>query len=159
MRPYRKLRVASIIRDIVSEAIAQHLNDPRVDPLTSVMRVEMSPDIMIANIYLHVPGGEVTERKTLIAIRHASKYIQRLVAKELTTRNCPELRFNMDGTSTIAQETLSLIEENRKEYSLREDEEGDSEESDPAAATDNEDPTSTTNRSTNIENESNTTQP
>lgn len=153
MRPYRKQRLASVIRDIVSEAILHHLNDPRVDPLTSITRVEMSPDLLIAKIYLSVPGGEIAERKSLTAIRHAAKHIQRMVARELTTRNCPELRFDLDGTTKIAQDTLSLIEANKKEYAAR-----NPEELDPQEAVDPDDPTHIENRNTNIENDS-TTEP
>lgn len=143
MRPYRKERIANLIREVVCEAISQRLNDPRVEPLTTVTRVEMSPDLLIARIYLTVPGGDTAQRKTLTAIQHAAKYIQRLVAKELTTRNCPELRFDTDQILKLTQDTLNLIEENRKEYSSL-----DAEETDPN------DPAPHTNRTTNIENES-----
>lgn len=116
MKPYRKEKVASLVRDIVAEAVHHRIHDPRVVPLTTVTRVEMSPDLQIAKVYLSVPGNEAAERKTLAAIRHAGGYIQRMVARELTMRQCPELRFEIDERAKHVQQTMRILEENRRQH-------------------------------------------
>ncbi len=114
MRPYRKERVGSVVRDVVSQAISQKMHDPRLVPLTTVTRVEVTGDLQIARVYLSVHGGETAERKTMAAMQHAVGYLQRLVAGELNIRHCPELRFEIDKAVKNAQRTLELLEENRR---------------------------------------------
>ena len=116
MKPYRKQRLASLVRDIVADAVNHRIHDPRVAPLTTVMRVEMSSDLQIAKVYVTVPGGEAIERRTLAGIRHAGGYIQRRVAHELSIRQCPELRFEIDERAKRLQETMQLLEENRLKH-------------------------------------------
>ena len=96
MRPFRKEKVASLVRDIVGEALVHRLHDPRLATLTTITRVEMTRDLQIARIYLMVPGGETVERKTMAAIKSATGYLQRMVGSVLSLRNCPELRFEID---------------------------------------------------------------
>jgi ribosome-binding factor A len=114
VRPYRKERVASVVHEIVSDAIANRLQDPRIATLTTVTRVEVSGDLQIAKVFLSVPGEEADERRTLQAVRHAGGYIQRLVAQELSVRQCPELRFALDLGAKEARRTLELLAENRQ---------------------------------------------
>ena len=114
MRPYRKQKISSLIQQVVSEGVAFKLNDPRVSPLTTVTRVEMTPDLLIARVYLTVPGDASAERRTLQAIRHAGGYLQRMVAQALTMRQCPELRFEIDETSKAVRRTMEILAENRR---------------------------------------------
>jgi len=108
--------VASVIRDIVSDAIQRRMQDPRIAPLTTVTRVEVSGDLLVSKVYLSVPGSAAAEGKTLAAVRHAAGYIQRFVARELPLRQCPELRFEIDEALKEARRTLALLEENRRRY-------------------------------------------
>jgi ribosome-binding factor A len=120
MRPYRKERVASLIQEIVSEAILRKLSDPRIAPLTTVSRVEMSPDLTIANVFFTVVGEGTAEAETLVALRHAAGFVQRMVAKELTMRQCPEIRFNVDDVAKKVKITMRILDENRRMMEERE---------------------------------------
>jgi ribosome-binding factor A len=115
MRPYRREKVASLVRDVVSETIAHGLNDPRIRPFTTtVTRVEMTRDLLIAKVYISVLGGGAAERKTMLGIQHAAGHIQRQVAAAVRMRQCPQLRFMVDESVKAARETLSILEENRR---------------------------------------------
>ena len=114
MHPYRKEKIASVIRHIVAEAIVHRLHDPRMEPLTTVTRVEMTTDLLVAKVFITVPGGEVSERKTLAALPSAAGYIQRMVAEGLQIRHCPEVRFVHDKGVSGAQRTLALLDANRR---------------------------------------------
>jgi len=113
---FRKERVASAVRDIVSEAIAHRLNDPRVAPMTTVTRVEMTGDLLVAKVYLSVPGDESAEGRTLAAVLHAGGFIRRIVARELSIRQCPELRFAIDEAAKGVRRTMALLDENRRTH-------------------------------------------
>lgn len=114
MRPFRKEKVASVVRSVVGEAIVHRLNDPRVAPLTTVTRVQMTGDLLIARAYLSVQGDEAVERRTLKAMQHAAPFIQRMLARRLPLRQCPELRFEIDRAAKEARRTMELLEENRR---------------------------------------------
>ena len=114
MRAYRKERVASRIHEIISEAILQRINDPRVSPLTTVTRVQVTGDLLIATVFLSVSGDAADERRTITALRHAGGFLQRMVAGELEMRQCPELRFEADEHLKRVRYTLQLLEENRR---------------------------------------------
>lgn len=113
MAPFRKERMSRIVRDVVAETIAHELNDPRMDAMTTVTRVEMSPDLMVARVFLSVRGDDKVERRVIGAVRHAAGFIQRRVAHELTVRSCPELRFDIDERIKGTARIMRLIEDNR----------------------------------------------
>ena len=125
MRPYRKERVANTIRDIVSDVIAHKLQDPRVDGMTTVTRVVMSGDLLMAKVYLSVHGGGTAQRRTLAAIQHAGGYIQRLVAQNLTMRQCPQLCFDIDKAVEGVRKTMELLAENQRERLAQQEANGD----------------------------------
>lgn len=115
MRPYRKEKLESLIREIIGEILVRGLNDPRMSPLTTVTRVEMSSDLTLARVYVRVHEDAATERRTMRAIRHATGYMQRTLAGQLTIRTCPQLRFEVDEAAKTAQKTMELLEKNREQ--------------------------------------------
>ena len=114
MHAYRKEKIASVVQSVVGDAILHRLNDPRVEPLTTVTRVEVTGDLMLAKVYLSVLGDDAVERRTLLALRHAAGFIQKALARQLSIRQCPELRFSIDRGRKEARRTLELLEENRR---------------------------------------------
>lgn len=103
-----------MVQEIVSEAIARRISDPRVSPLTTVTRVKISGDLLIATVYLTVAGDEGSERRSVDGMRHAAGYVQRMLAEQLGMRHCPELRFEVDESLKKVKHTLDLIRENRE---------------------------------------------
>lgn len=95
---------------IAGDAILNRLNDPRISPMTSVTRVEMSGDLQIAKIYISVLGTDAEKRCTMRGLEHAVGHIQRILAKRLTTRHCPEIRFEIDDSLKRVAETMEMIE-------------------------------------------------
>ncbi|MFO0973603.1 MAG: 30S ribosome-binding factor RbfA [Phycisphaerae bacterium] len=93
---YRAERMASIIREVVSDAIANHLSDPRISRFTSVTRVDLSPDLEHADVSVSVMGNEREARTTMRGLASARGAVQTLVAKRLDVRKCPSLRFKLD---------------------------------------------------------------
>ncbi|MCK4625433.1 MAG: 30S ribosome-binding factor RbfA [Phycisphaerae bacterium] len=107
--------MASLVRDIISEAIAHKVNDPRISPLASVTRVEISGDLQLAKVYVSVFGSESENRKTMAGLENATGHIQRFLSKRLHTRHCPELHFIADKSIKCSLETVQIIEESVRE--------------------------------------------
>lgn len=115
MKRYRREKLGSLIKGIVAESVQQRLNDPRVSPLTTITRVEMSPDLQFAKVYLSVQGEPAVERRTLAAVQHAGGFLQRQVARELSIRQCPELTFHVDDQTKKVRQMMGLLEKIRQE--------------------------------------------
>ncbi len=111
MKSHRPERVAHVIREVVSEAIAHRLSDPRIAPLSSVTRVEMSLDLEHAKVWISVMGDEPAQRRTMAGLKSAAPLVQRMVARELPLRHCPRLSFALDESIKRGAETIRLIRE------------------------------------------------
>ncbi|HUN80026.1 MAG TPA: 30S ribosome-binding factor RbfA [Phycisphaerae bacterium] len=104
-------RVAHIIRDVVSDTIANRISDPRVSRFTSVTRVEVSPDLRAANVYVSVMGDASEGRTTMKGLESARGLIQSRVAKSLDLRQCPIVQIHLDLSLKRAAEVMHLIDE------------------------------------------------
>jgi ribosome-binding factor A len=116
MKSFRPQRVANLIREIVSEAIATKLSDPRIGPMVSVTRVEVTADLEHAKVFFSVMGSAAAERRTMQGLQSAVGVVQRMVARELAIRQCPQLSFHLDETIKRTAETLRIISETMAEY-------------------------------------------
>ena len=106
----RQEKVARVVKEAVSDAIANHLNDPRIEGFVSVTRVDMSTDLRNAEVYLSIFGkNEAAENKTFSAINHARSRIQSLLARKMQSKFCPILRLCRDETFKKTMETMNLI--------------------------------------------------
>jgi len=104
--------VARVVTEAVSEAIRDHLGDPRIEGLVSVTRVEVSADMRRASVFLSIFGSdESAQTKTFAAIKHARSRIQSFLADEMKSKFCPVLRFEMDEQFRKTLETMRLIDQ------------------------------------------------
>ena len=104
--------MARVVKEAVSDAIAHHLNDPRIEGLVSVTRVDVAPDMRNADVFLSIFGkDEATQNKTFIAVEHARSRIQSLLASEVRSKFCPVLHFHRDEKFKKTLETMRLIDE------------------------------------------------
>jgi ribosome-binding factor A len=115
MKSHRPERVAHVIREAVSGAIASKLNDPRIEPLSSVTRVQMSPDLEHAQVWVSVLGDAAAGRRTIAGLKAAAGYIQRLVGSALSIRTTPRLTFHLDESIKKAAETIRIINQSMEE--------------------------------------------
>lgn len=108
----RQEKVARLVKEAVSDAIANRLSDPRIEGLVSVTRVEMTPDLRRASVYVSILGtSEAAQSKTYAAITHARSRIQAMLARRLQMRFCPILRLYRDDKFKKTLETLKLIDQ------------------------------------------------
>jgi ribosome-binding factor A len=107
---HRVGRVSHAIRDIVSDAISNRLSDPRIHHFTSVTRVEVSENLRIADIYVSVMGTDAQAATTMKGLQAALGMMQSMVARQLSMRQCPELRIHLDRGIKIAVQTIREID-------------------------------------------------
>jgi ribosome-binding factor A len=107
----RQEKVARVVKEAVSDAIAHHLNDPRIDGFVSVTRVDLAADLRTADVYLSVfSRNPAAQEKTFAAITHARSRIQSVLAGAMRSKFCPVLRFHKDEKFKKTLETMNLID-------------------------------------------------
>jgi len=92
----RKERVQEAIKEEVGTIIHDELKDPCIG-FATVTRVELSPDLKYAKIYVSVLGEG--SDKTFIALERAKGYIRKLLAQRIKMRFIPELAFREDKSA------------------------------------------------------------
>lgn len=107
----RQKKVAAQIQRIVAIVLQREVADPRVDGLVSVTKVEVSPDLREAKVYLSVLGGKRTPATVIEGIKSAGRHIQNEVASNLAMRFAPRLTYLLDETLKKQAEILKKISE------------------------------------------------
>jgi ribosome-binding factor A len=107
----RQLKVASQIQRLVAMILLRDVADPRIDGLVSVTRVQTTPDLREARVFISVLGGARTPATVLVGIASAARRIQTEVAKNLALRYAPRLSFHLDESLKKQAEILRQIDE------------------------------------------------
>ena len=108
----RQEKIARVVQEVVSDAIANHLSDPRVTGIVTVTKVEMAPNLRSAEVYLSIlADSDSAKNKTFAAIQHAGRHIQSLLGASLDCKFCPVLHFHRDEHFQKTLETMRLIDE------------------------------------------------
>jgi ribosome-binding factor A len=118
-------RLESQIRLVISEAMQKKLNDPRLERMASIVRVELSRDLSFADVSISVMGTEAQQRAYMKGMERAHGLLQKMVARNLRTRTCPTLRFHLDQSIKKGFEVMSLIDKSEAERAEREREQAD----------------------------------
>ena len=82
----------------MSRIIRMEVKDPRIHPMTSVMRVEVAPDLKTCKAYISVLGDDQARKDTLSGLRQAEGFIRRELAHSLNLRNTPQILFVEDDS-------------------------------------------------------------
>lgn len=82
----------------ISRIIASDIKDPRIHPMTSVVSVEVTPDLKYAKVFVSVLGNEEEKERTRIGLKSAAPHVRSQLAKSLNLRNTPELTFLIDDS-------------------------------------------------------------
>ena len=107
----KNTRINGEVRRELSDIIQNEIKDPRIHPMTSVVEVEVAPDLKSAKAYISVLGDEQAQRDTLEGLRSAEGYIRRALARTVNLRNTPEIRFIMDQSIEYGVHMSKLIDD------------------------------------------------
>lgn len=110
----KNTRINAEVQRVLSNLIIRELKDPRINPMTSIVSVEVAPDLKTAKIYISVLGDEASKESTLHGLRSAASFLRGQLAKELNLRNTPELIFVLDNSIEYGVNITKLIDEVNK---------------------------------------------
>lgn len=70
----KNTRVNSEVQRELSTIIRGEIKDPRISPLTSVVMVEVAPDLKTCKAYISVLGDEEAQQNTLAGLKRNGLY-------------------------------------------------------------------------------------
>lgn len=92
----KNTRINSEVQRELSRIISREIKDPRICPMTSVVAVEVAPDLKTCKAYISILGKEEEQEDTLEGLRSAHGFIKRELARSINLRNTPDIRFILD---------------------------------------------------------------
>jgi ribosome-binding factor A len=106
----RQLRVGETIRRVLSDVLARgDVHDTDLNRMSiTVGEVRTSPDLKIATAYVLPLGGQGQDQVIELLARNKSE-LRRLVAKKLTLKFAPDLRFQLDETFDRMDQTREML--------------------------------------------------
>jgi ribosome-binding factor A len=110
----RPEQVAGTIRQVVADALAREVRDPRVGFVT-VTGVLVTNDLSHARVMVSVSGDDAEKARAMEGLQSAAGFLRSRAARALTTRTVPELHFEIDQGVAHAARIEELLQSIRRE--------------------------------------------
>ena len=107
----KNTRINGEVQRVLAEIIRGGIKDPRIAPMTSVVGVEVAPDLKTCKAWVSVLGDEKAQKDTLEGLRSAEGYIRGQLARTINLRNTPQITFIMDQSIAYGVNMSKLIDE------------------------------------------------
>lgn len=117
----KNTRINGEVQRVLAEIIRGGIKDPRIAPMTSVVAVEVAPDLKTCKAWISVLGDEQAQKDTLAGLKSAEGYIRSQLAKTINLRNTPQVHFIMDQSIAYGVNMSKLIDEVVVKQELEED--------------------------------------
>ena len=107
----KNTRINGEVLKELSNIIRSEIKDTRINHMTSVVAVEVAPDLKTCKAYISVLGDEKSQKDTITGLKSAEGYIRRQLARTVNLRNTPEIRFILDQSIEYGINMSKLIDE------------------------------------------------
>ena len=118
----KNTRINMEVQRELSQIIRSEIKDPRIHPLTSVVAVEVTPDLKYCKAYISVLGDEEAGKAAIEGLRSAASFVRRELAHRVNLRNTPEIKFILDQSIEYGVNMSKLIDEVTKDLHDNEEE-------------------------------------
>ena len=110
MASVRYDRINEEIKKILS-GIIREMKDPRISPMTTVVRVEATTDLKYAKVRISVyDKDDDIRRETVSTLNSAEGFIARELGKRMDIRRIPTLKFSLDDSIEYAVHISEIID-------------------------------------------------
>lgn len=110
----KNTRINGEVQKELSRIISREIKDPRIGEMTSVVAVEVSPDLKSCKAYVSVLGDDAARAETLKGLNSAMGFIRKELARTINLRNTPEITFFVDQSIEYGVNMSKLIDEVNK---------------------------------------------
>ena len=118
-------RINEELKKALSE-IVREMKDPRISPMTTILRVEATNDLKLAKVKVSVYDKSDDIRKETVAqLNRAEGFIARELGKRVDTRRIPTLKFTLDDSIEYAvhiSEIINQLNSERQKDNTQDDE-------------------------------------
>ena len=111
----KNTRINGEVQRVLADIIRGEIKDPRINPLTSVVAVEVAPDLKNCKAFISVLGDDASAADTLAGLNSAKGFIKNRLAKTINLRNTPDITFVMDQSIAYGVEMSRKIAEVNKD--------------------------------------------
>ncbi len=110
----KNIRINEEVYRELAQIIRGDIKDPRISPLTSVVAVEVAPDLKTCKAYISVLGDAEAIKSTYQGLKSAEGFIRRELARRINLRNTPSITFVMDNSIEYGVNMSKLIDDVNK---------------------------------------------
>lgn len=114
-------RINGQVQRELGRIISREIKDPRINPMTSVVDVVVTPDLKYCKAYISVLGDQESVDATLEGLNSAMGFIRRELAHSINLRNTPEITFIMDQSIEYGVNMSKKIDDINKDLSDEKD--------------------------------------
>jgi ribosome-binding factor A len=107
----RTERVSDLIREELGNLLLREVRDPRLDALISITRVDVSPDLYNARIFVSVMAPPAQQQDALRALNAAASFFHRELKSRIQMRRIPFLAFRLDTSIEEGASVLARLDE------------------------------------------------
>lgn len=107
----KNTRINGEVQKELSTLIRTELKDPRINPMTTIVAVDVAPDLKHAKIYVSVLGDEESCQNTIKGLKNAAPFLRSQLAKSINLRNTPMLTFVLDQSIEYGVNMSRMINE------------------------------------------------
>ena len=107
----KNTRINGEVQKELSSIIQTEIKDPRIPVMTSVVKVEVAPDLKTCKAYISVLGDDEALKNTYLGLKSAEGFIKRELARRINLRNTPSITFIMDRSIEYGVNMTKLIED------------------------------------------------
>ncbi len=107
----KNIRINEEVMHELSNIIRNDIKDPRLPMMTSVVKVDVAPDLKTAKAYISVLGTEEEKKNSILALKSASGFIKSQLARKINLRNTPQIQFILDDSIEYGVTMSKLIDE------------------------------------------------
>ena len=121
----KNTRINGEVQRELANIIRGEIKDPRIHPMTSVVAVEVAPDLKTCKAWISVLGIVHHQQDTIAGLKSAEGFIRRKLAHTINLRNTPEIRFVLDQSIEYGVSMSKLIDDVNRLSEKREEEHED----------------------------------
>ncbi len=111
----KNTRINAEVQRELADIIRSEIKDPRIPLMTSVVAVEVAPDLKTCKAYISVLGSDEEKQNAIKGLKNAEGFVKRQLAKNLNLRNTPQITFVLEQSIEYGVNMSKKIDEIAKE--------------------------------------------
>ena len=110
----RSNRIDEEVKKEISQILGQELKNPNITGLISCTRVNVTPDLRFAKVYVSILNSK-NVKETLAGLKKSAGFIRSEIARRINLRTTPEFIFELDESMEYGARIDSILKDVMKD--------------------------------------------